>query len=464
MPTRPAKLPNHWSGRFQSAIDPLALDFTQSVAFDKKLYYYDILGSMAHARALQRARLLSPVEAKKIRQALAKIAQEIGAGKLEFREELEDVHRNIESFLQKRLGTLGGKLHTGRSRNDQVALDFRLYCRDRLTELHDSLLRLERVTLRKAKAHLDLVMPGYTHLQRAQPVLFSHHLLAYLEMWERDRSRLLDAFRRLNCSPLGAGALAGTAFPLDRESAAREMGCSGVTHNSLDAVSDRDFAIEIAAAASILMMHLSRLCEELILWSSSEFGFVELPQSFCTGSSMMPQKINPDIPELIRGKTGRVYGCLIALLTVMKGLPLSYNKDLQEDKEAIFDLFETVINCVDILAALIGKTKPNRARMREAVSDELLYATDLADELVRRGVAFRTAHEIVARLVRHAQTRRQPLSALSLAEWKRFSPKFDQSFFRLLRPEASIAARRVTGGTARQSVQKEIRRLEKVLF
>lgn len=460
---RNRKVKGVWSGRFAQKIDPLALDFTQSVSFDKKLYYYDVLGSLAHAKMLHRIGLLTKGEWEKIRRGLQSIVRDLQSGKLEFKEELEDVHRNIETALIKRIGSTGGKLHTARSRNDQVALDFRLYCRDRVSELHDSLVALERVLIEKAKRFIDLVMPGYTHLQRAQPVLFSHHLLAYLEMFERDRGRLLDSFKRLNVLPLGSGALAGTTFPIDREFVARELGFAEVSHNSLDAVSDRDFAVEIASASSILMMHLSRLCEELILWSTSEFDFIKLPESFCTGSSMMPQKMNPDVPELVRGKTGRVYGHLIALLTMLKGLPLAYNKDMQEDKEPVFDLFETVIDSVDILAALLEGTMPNRGRMEEAASDGFLLATDLADWLVKKGVDFRSSHEITARIVRYALEERKDLKGLTLVELKKFSPKFTPDLFRALTTKAATDNRRAIGGTAKANVLKEIKRLEKRL-
>lgn len=453
-----------WSGRFSKGIDPLALDFTQSVSFDKNLYYYDILGGMAHARMLRRIGILKSGELKKILKGLQSIIRDLQSGRLKFREELEDVHRNIEKALIDRIGKTGGKLHTARSRNDQVALDFRLYCRDRVGELLESLLRLEHLLVKKAADCLDVVMPGYTHLQRAQPVLFSHHLLAYVEMLERDRSRLLDGFRRMNVLPLGSGALAGTTFPIDREFVARQLGFDRVSANSLDAVSDRDFAIEIAAAGSILMMHLSRFAEELVLWSSREFDFIKLPETFCTGSSMMPQKINPDVPELVRGKTGRVYGHLISLLTMMKGLPLAYNKDLQEDKEPIFDLFETVVNSVDILAAMVPGLRPNRARMAEAASDGSLLATDLADWLVRRGVDFRTSHEVTARIVRYSMERRKDLKELTLPELKKFCPKFTPEVFRVLKTSASIESRRAAGGTARSNVSREIRKLEKRFF
>lgn len=452
-----------WSGRFGKGIDPLALDFTSSVSFDKRLYYYDVIGSLAHARMLARIGILTSGELKKIGRGFKTVVEAVHRGKMEFREEWEDVHRNIEAALIKKIGPVGGKVHTARSRNDQVALDLRLYCRDRLNELHDSIVSLEKVFLKLARDNSDLILPGYTHLQRAQPILFSHWLLAYVEMWERDRGRLLDAFRRLNVLPLGSGALAGTTLPIDRAFVARELGFADVSHNSLDAVSDRDFAIEIASAASLLMMHLSRLCEELILWSSSEFDFIQLPESFCTGSSMMPQKMNPDVPELIRGKTGRVYGHLVSLLTMMKGLPLAYNKDMQEDKEPLFDLFETAVNSVDILAALMKGIHPNREKMKQAVADGFLLATDLAEWLVKKGVDFRTAHEAVSRAVRYALVKKKDLRSLTLPELKKFSPRFSPEVFRALKPEAGVAARRAIGGTARENVLKEIGRLEKRL-
>ncbi len=452
-----------WSGRFKQALDPLALDFTQSVSFDCNLYYYDVLGSLAHARMLHRIGVLKKDELNKIVKGLESIVRDLQTGKLKFREELEDVHMNIEAALIDRIGPVGGKLHTARSRNDQVALDLRLYGRARLMELHDSLVHLEKVFVERAETFLDVVMPGYTHLQRAQPVLFSHHLLAYVEMFERDRDRLLDAFKRLNVLPLGSGALAGTTFPLDREFVARELGFADISHNSLDAVSDRDFAIEIAAAASLLMMHLSRLCEELILWSSTEFNFIFLPESFCTGSSMMPQKLNPDVPELIRGKTGRVYGHLVSLLTTLKGLPLAYNKDLQEDKEPLFDLFKTSIDCVDILSAMLSKLKVNESRLKEAVSDGFLLATDLADWLVTQGMGFRSAHEVTARVVRSALEEGKDLKEFTLSELKHFSPQFNASVFDVLSVEAAVNRRQVVGGTARKRVLSEIKRLKKKL-
>ncbi|MBI2067474.1 MAG: argininosuccinate lyase [Deltaproteobacteria bacterium] len=455
--------PKKWSNRFEKGLSPLALDFTQSVSFDKKLYYYDVLGSIAHVNGLARAGLLSTREKSRLMAALKKILKDVDSGRVEFREDLEDVHLNIEALLIKHLGPLGGKIHTGRSRNDQVTLDLRLYCRDRLEELHSSLLHLEKSALTLAKKNLDIMMPGYTHLQPAQPILFSHYLLAYVEMWERDRSRTLECHRRMNVCPLGSGALAGTSYPIDREKVAGELGFIDVTHNSLDAVSDRDFVIESGSVASLLMMHLSRLAEELILWSSKEYSFIDLPEEFCTGSSMMPQKINPDVLELIRGKTGRVYGHLFSLLTLMKSLPLAYNKDMQEDKEAVFDLLDTVIDCVDMMAELFPKMKPNRERMREALQDSFLLATDIADWLVRRGVDFRSSHGIVSQLVRYAEEHGKELTELSLVEFRKFSKKFDLGVLKILKPEASIALRNKTGGTAPEAVKKEIKRLEKRL-
>lgn len=439
------------------------MDFTQSVSFDQKLYFYDVRGSIAHARMLRKIRVLTEAELKKIVGGLQSIVRDLQTGKFQFKEELEDVHRNIESELIRRIGPAGGKLHTARSRNDQVALDFRLYCRDRLEELHESIVEMETVFVKKAREFIDVIMPGYTHLQRAQPVLFSHHLLAYVEMFERDRSRLLDAFRRMNILPLGSGALAGTTFPLDREFVAKELGFGDISHNSLDAVSDRDFAIELAATCSLLMMHLSRLCEELILWSSSEFDFIHLPESFCTGSSMMPQKMNPDVAELVRGKTGRVYGSLISLLTTLKGLPLAYNKDMQEDKEPVFDLFETSITCVDVIAAMINETRPNRQKMEAAAADGFLLATDLADWLVRQGVDFRSCHEVSARVVRYALDQSRDLKDLTLEELKTFSKHFTKDVFKAMTTGAAVNNRKTIGGTARSNVLKEISRLEKRL-
>ena len=437
--------------------------YTASLPFDRRLYRQDIVGSLAHAKMLKKVGILTSAGHRKIQRGLTAILNEIEAGRFPFQEELEDIHRNIETSLISRIGAAGGKLHTARSRNDQVALDLRLYCREEAGRLLGAVADIETVLLGKARQFLGVVMPGYTHLQRAQPVLFSHHLLAYVEMLERDRARVRDAWGRLNILPLGSGALAGTTFPLDREFVARELGFDDVSHNSLDAVSDRDFAIELAAVGSIVMMHLSRLSEELIIWSSTEFDFIKLPESFCTGSSMMPQKMNPDVPELVRGKTGRVFGHLTALLTLMKGLPLAYNKDLQEDKEAVFDLFDTVNSSLRVMTALLEGIRPNVPKMAAAAGDGFLVATDLADWLVKTGLDFRSAHEATARIVRHALETGKDLRDLSLADLKKFSPRFTAEVFRALDLKVAVNNRRVTGGTATANVLKEIKRLEKRL-
>ncbi|QQR79491.1 MAG: argininosuccinate lyase [Deltaproteobacteria bacterium] len=452
-----------WSGRFAQGLDPLALDFTQSISFDQKLYYYDVKGSLAHAKMLQKVGILTKKDYDDIRRGLTSIVDDLQQGKFEFKEELEDVHRNIETELIKRIGAAGGKLHTARSRNDQVALDFRLYCRDRVMELHDSILELEEAFVVKAEEFPEVVMPGYTHLQRAQPVLFAHHLLAYVEMLERDRERLQDLYKRVDTLPLGSGAIAGTTFPIDREFVAKELGFGRVSHNSMDAVSDRDFAIEIASAGSILMMHLSRLSEEMILWSSSEFDFIKLPESFCTGSSMMPQKMNPDVPELIRGKTGRVYGSLVSLLTTMKSLPLAYNKDMQEDKEPIFDVFETAINCVDVLVPVVLGMRPKEDKMNIAVSDGGLLATEIADWLVTQGVDFRSSHEVTAQVVRYSLETKKDITEMSLQEFQKFSGKFNEKIFDVLTVKAAVDRRRSLGGTSGVNVKKEIKRIKKVI-
>ncbi|MDO8643958.1 MAG: argininosuccinate lyase [bacterium] len=452
-----------WSGRFKEGLDPQALRFTASIDFDRQLYFFDILGSIAQARALGRAKVLKPVEVKKIEKGLHSILNEIEAGRFSFRLDLEDIHRNIEEALIRKIGPLGGKLHTGRSRNDQVALDLRLYCRERLQELFDALTRLQRSAVKKAREYKDAILPGYTHLQRAQPILFAHWLLAYVEMWDRDRGRIFDCLKRMNSLPLGAGALAGSAFPINRGQIAKELGFSDVCHNSLDAVSDRDFVIETASAGSLLMMHFSRLCEELVLWSSSEFKFIHLPESFCTGSSMMPQKVNPDVPELIRGKTGRVYGTLVSLLTLMKSLPLAYNKDLQEDKEPLFDLFETTLQSTSILAAMIAKMRLNQESVREALQDDSLLATDLADYLVKKGLPFRQAHEVVGKLVLYGADHDKPLHGMTLKELKQFSEKFSDDIHSVLSVEGAVAARQVVGGTAPKRVREEIEKWEQRL-
>ncbi len=452
-----------WSGRFAKKLDPMALDFTKSIHFDWHLYFFDIRGSQAHARMLCKIGLLTEEEKDKILDGLEDIMQDIQDRKFDFKDEFEDIHLNIEKALVERIGPLGGKLHTARSRNDQVALDFRLYCRSTLDLLRDKMVELLEVFLNLSEKNLGVVVPGYTHLQRAQPILWSHHLMAYVEMLSRDLSRMTDALQRLNSCPLGSGAMAGTTFPLDRDMVAQDLGFFEPTHNSLDGVSDRDFAIEIAATLSILMMHYSRLSEELILWSSSEFSFIKLPEAFCTGSSMMPQKMNPDVPELIRGKTGRVYGHLMSLLTLMKSLPLAYNKDMQEDKEAVFDSFQTAIACTDILIAMMPGVEPQAKKMMAAAQDGGLLATDLADWLVRQGVDFRTCHEVTAKIVRYSIEKEKDLTELTLGELKKFHEGFNEGVFEAIQLMNAINQRKVLGGTAQECVEKEIKRHRDIL-
>jgi len=377
-----------WSGRFTEKTDKLVEEFNASISFDKRLYKHDIMGSITHARMLAKVGILTKKEVDKIISGLKAIEKEIVAGKFRFTPDLEDIHMAIEKRLIEKIGPVGGKLHTARSRNDQVALDVRLYLRDEIKEIQSLIRDLQKALVNVAKKNLDCIMPGYTHLQRAQPILFSHHLLAYYEMLKRDHERIADCLTRVNVMPLGAGALAGSPYPLDRDFVAKELGFAKPTDNSLDSVSDRDFCIEFCGAASILMMHLSRLSEEFILWSSQEFGFIELSDAFSTGSSIMPQKKNPDVPELVRGKTGRVYGNLLSLLTTMKALPLAYNKDMQEDKEALFDTVDTVKDCLKVFSPMLTTMKINKKKMLNATKQGFLTATDAADYLVKKGVPF----------------------------------------------------------------------------
>ncbi len=452
-----------WSGRFRAETHPLVERFTGSLGVDHRLAESDIQGSVAHCRALGRAGILSKREMAALLHGLGKVHGEFKSGRFVVRREDEDIHMAIERRLTELVGSAGGKLHTGRSRNDQVALDVRLYLRDELRRLGEYAQRLQRVLLERAQAHLDVVMPGYTHLQRAQPVLFAHHLLAYVEMLSRDRGRLEDAIRRLNVLPLGSGALAGTNFPLDRAYLARLLGFEQVAENSLDAVSDRDFALEVVSALAIVMMHLSRLSEELILWMSQEFQFVEIPDSYCTGSSMMPQKKNPDVPELIRGKTGRVYGDLLALFTMMKGLPLSYNRDLQEDKAPLFDALDTAQASVEVLTELMRGLTVNRGVVKRAAESGFMLATELADYLVIRGVPFREGHAIAGRVVRYCIDRGKELQGLSLQELQGFSRQFEKDVLDVLTVEGAIERKGQVGGTARKQVERRIRALRKHL-
>lgn len=448
-----------WGGRFTQPTDKFVEEFTASIAFDQRLYHYDIQGSKAHAEMLGRQGIIAVDEAQQIIAGLDAILAEIEAGKIEFSVALEDIHMNIEARLIERIGAVGGKLHTGRSRNDQVALDIRLYLRDEIDTILDYLGKFEQSLVRQAQGNLDVIMPGYTHLQTAQPVLYSHHLLAYREMIARDTSRLQDLRKRFNVLPLGAGALAGTTFPIDREWVAQQLGFDGVTRNSLDTVSDRDFAIEFCACAGILMMHLSRLSEELILWSSADFNFIELSDAFCTGSSIMPQKKNPDVPELVRGKTGRVYGNLIALLTLMKSLPLAYNKDMQEDKEPLFDTIDTVKGSLKIFADMIAEMRVKGDNMRIAAARGFSTATDVADYCVRKGMPFRQAHEVVGKTVRYCVETGKDIPELTLEEFRSFSALIDRDIYDFVTLEASVNARKATGGTARTAVERELARL-----
>jgi len=453
----PADMHSTWGGRFSEAPDALVARLNASVGFDQRLYAQDIRGSQAHAQMLAHQGVMSPQEAHDLCQGLETLKGEIEAGDWTWRDELEDVHMNIEAALRERLPETGARLHTARSRNDQVATDVRLWLMERVDMIGARLEELIQGFLSLAERHLEVILPGYTHLQRAQPILFAHHLLAYVGMFERDQQRLRELRARVAQSPLGAAALAGTPFPIDRQMSASTLGFQGVIPNSLDAVSDRDFAIEFTSAAALCMVHLSRWSEELVLWSSQEFSFVELPDAFSTGSSIMPQKKNPDIPELVRGKVGRVVGDLVSLLTLMKGLPLAYNKDMQEDKEALFDAADTLLDCVTVTAALTPKLTVNSARMREACDHGFVTATDVADYLASRGIPFREAHHVVGRLVRWCILESRPLTSLSLEEFQRFYEGFDEDILQAVTVEASVRARTSEGGTAPERVAEALR-------
>ncbi len=447
-----------WGGRFSEPTDAFVEAFTASVTFDKRLYAHDIQGSIAHATMLAKVGVLSEEERAAIVAGLEAIQAEIEAGEFVWSIAREDVHMNIEARLIERIGEVGKKLHTGRSRNDQVATDIRLYLRDELSEILRELKRLAGALVDLAEQEADTIMPGFTHLQTAQPVTFGHHLLAWFEMLKRDHGRLTDCARRLNVLPLGAAALAGTSYPIDRAYTARLLGFDAVAENSLDAVSDRDFAIEFSAAAAILMMHLSRASEELVIWASAQFDFITLGDSFCTGSSIMPQKKNPDVPELIRGKTGRVNGHLMALLTLMKGQPLAYNKDNQEDKEPLFDTVDTLRASLRVFADMIPAISPKREQMRAAARSGFSTATDLADYLVRKGVPFRDAHEVVGRAVAFGVKEGRDLADMSLEELRQFSTQIEADVFDVLTLEGSVAARDHIGGTAPAQVRAAVGR------
>jgi argininosuccinate lyase len=448
-----------WDGRFAAGTADSVEAFTASIDVDSRLYRHDIAGSIAHAKMLARQRIIPARDARKIVRGLKTIEQEIEKGKFVFSSADEDIHMNIERRLSEKIGAAGRKLHTARSRNDQVALDMRLFLREEVALINEDLKALQKALTDVATKNLDVIMPGYTHLQRAQPVRFAHHLLAYYEMFERDRERLSSCLERINVLPLGAGALAGTSFSIDRNYVAKLLGFPRISKNSIDTVSDRDFILEFVSVAAILFVHLSRLAEELVLWSSQEFGFVELPDRYCTGSSMMPQKKNPDVPELVRGKAGRIFGHLQALLTIMKGLPLAYNRDLQEDKIPLFDTVDTVKMSVRIIAEVVHGMKVCKDRMLTAAQDGFMNATDLADYLVERGVPFRDAHGISGRIVRHCVAKGCRIEELSLKELKGFSKKIDGDVYDFLSTESVVNRRRAFGGTARDNVMRRLKEL-----
>ncbi len=459
-PTTAAK---PWGGRFAEKTAASVEQFTASIHYDARLYRQDIAGSLAHAAMLARQGLISEEERQQIANGLETIRQEIDNGSFVFRPELEDIHMNIEKALVEKIGAAGEKLHTARSRNDQVCLDLRLYLRDECDRLSGLLTDVQKAFVVLARRHLADVMPGYTHLQRAQPVLVAHHMLAYYEMFGRDRERLADARKRINVMPLGSAAMAGTGLPIDREFVAGELGFPSISANSMDTVGDRDFAVEFVAACALIQLHLSRLAEELVLWASSEFSFISLADSYCTGSSIMPQKKNPDIPELIRGKSGRTVGNLMALLTLLKGLPLTYNRDLQEDKEPVFDTVDTVSQSLAIAAELLANTTFNTERLRAATQGGQMTATDLADYLVTRNVPFRQAHAVVGRAVAFALSEGKELPELTIAELRQFSPEITEEVFAVLSVEGSINSRRSPGGTSTETVSRALRQAEENL-
>ena len=449
-----------WGGRFQEPTDKDVEAFTASIHFDRRLYRQDIEGSIAHARMLASRKIITKKEEKAILAGLKTIGKDIEAGRFVFNPDDEDIHMAIEKSLISRIGKAGGKLHTGRSRNDQVSLDMRLYLRDEIRRILELLSIFKKSLTDLAKKEIKTIMPGYTHLQKAQPVLLSHHLLAYWEMIDRDEARLLDCQKRVNILPLGAAALAGTNLPIDRKQVADLLNFPAISENSMDTVSDRDFIAEFIFATCLIMMHLSRFCEDLILWSSSEFGFVEISDSFTTGSSIMPQKKNPDVAELVRGKTGRVYGHLVSLLTVLKGLPMTYNRDLQEDKEPLFDTVDTVKGCVKTLASMIRHLQFNRLRMREEAAKGFSTATDLAEYLVMKGVPFRESHGIVGRLVAYGIRSGKALHDLTLSEYRKFYQGFDEDIFACLKIENAVNAKNSLGGTAEKNVRKRLAEIE----
>jgi argininosuccinate lyase len=452
-----------WSGRFKENTSLTVERFTESISFDCRLWKYDIAGSIAHAKMLGRQGIISKNDSLKIVKGLEEIAGEIESGQFRFKSGLEDIHMNIEAALIEKTGDAGAKLHTARSRNDQVALDLRLYLRDETQSIVSLIKTLQKTFLSVAARHLSSLMPGYTHLQRAQPVLLSHHMLAYVEMLERDKNRLTDALKRINVLPLGSCALAGTSLPIDRNHVAKLLKFGAVSGNSIDAVSDRDFAVEFLSDAAILMMHLSRLSEEIILWATGEFGFIELPDAFATGSSIMPQKKNPDVAELIRGKTGRVYGNLLSLLTTLKGLPLAYNRDMQEDKQPVFDTVDTIKSCLTVLNEMLPLIKFQVKKMREESGKGYSTATDIAEYLARKGVPFRKAHEITGKIVAFCIEKNKPLTDITLKEFQVFSNIISDDIYAFLSPEASVGLKISAGCTSPEEVKKQIQRFKKLV-
>jgi len=452
-----------WKGRFQQETSALLQQYSESISFDWRLWRHDIEGSIAHSAALQKAGLITAEEREKIVAGLKAIGAEIEAGQFQWKTELEDVHMNIEAELTKRIGDAGAKLHTARSRNDQIALDIRLFLRDACDELDELLAEMQRSLVDLGSRYRDVIIPGYTHLQRAQPVYFAHHLLAYVEMFQRDRDRLVDARKRINVLPLGSGAIAGSTIVLDRELVARELDFPAVTQNSMDAVSDRDFAVELLSALALVAVHLSRISEDVILWASSEFQFIKLSDAFTTGSSLMPQKKNPDVAELTRGKSGRVIGNLVSLLTTLKGLPMTYNRDMQEDKEPVFDSVDTIRTALAVFAAMLREAQANPAACAAAVADPMLLATDLADYLVNHGVPFRKAHEVIGRAVALCGEKRCELTQLTLADYQSLSPVFAADVFEMLNVQKSMESRRAIGAPSPQNVAAQLARWQVAL-
>ncbi len=452
-----------WGGRFQKNTDKSVDDFNSSIRFDQRLYKQDILGSIAHATMLGKQNIIPLEDSEKIVSELKNILVDIENGKIEFEIDAEDIHMNVEKILTERIGDAGKKLHTGRSRNDQVALDIKMYVRDCEDEICEMLKNLVRVLIKIAEENLNTIMPGYTHLQKAQPITLAHHLMAYVQMLLRDIERMMQSRKRVNQMPLGSGALAGTTYPLDREFVAGMLGFDSITQNSLDGVSDRDFAIELCFNISLIMMHLSRFCEELILWSSDEFSFIEMDDAYSTGSSIMPQKKNPDVAELIRGKTGRVYGSLMGLLTVMKGIPLAYNKDMQEDKEQLFDSIDTLFMCLPVFTKMVETMKINKDTMLRGAKGGYTNATDAADYLVKKGMPFRNAHSVIGQLVFYAISKQKPLDELSLDEFKQFSDVFEEDIYNAISMETCVSERNVPGAPSPSMVSTSIENAKNIL-